>query len=279
METRIYQRKRKIKPGKLLKESLKDVVSSRFLSKQLAVRDIKALYRQSFLGVFWAFITPIMTALVWILLRQSGTVTLSETGVPYPIFVFSGTLIWSILVETINAPMANTNAARGILTKINFPKEALVVSGIYKLLFNSTIKIGVLLLFLLVYGLTFTWHMLLFPLAVLGAVVFGTALGLLITPLGLLYKDIGKIVAFGMQFLMYATPVVYAIPKEGIMRTLMEVNPLTPLVTVPRDLLLGGMPQYMGYFGAVIVACMPLLFIGLVFYRISIPVIVERLSA
>ncbi|OMP31325.1 hypothetical protein BKM32_08825 [Mangrovimonas sp. DI 80] len=275
----MYQRKRKIKPGKLLKESLKDVVSSRFLSKQLAVRDIKALYRQSFLGVFWAFITPIMTALVWILLRQSGTVTLSETGVPYPIFVFSGTLIWSILVETINAPMANTNAARGILTKINFPKEALVVSGIYKLLFNSTIKIGVLLLFLLVYGLTFTWHMLLFPLAVLGAVVFGTALGLLITPLGLLYKDIGKIVAFGMQFLMYATPVVYAIPKEGIMRTLMEVNPLTPLVTVPRDLLLGGMPQYMGYFGAVIVACMPLLFIGLVFYRISIPVIVERLSA
>ncbi|WMI69835.1 ABC transporter permease [Mangrovimonas sp. YM274] len=279
METRIYQRKRKIKPGKLLKESLKDVVSSRFLSKQLAVRDIKALYRQSFLGVFWAFITPIMTALVWILLRQSGTVTLSETGVPYPIFVFSGTLIWSILVEAINAPMANTNAARGILTKINFPKEALVVSGIYKLLFNSTIKIGVLLLFLQVYGLTFTWHMLLFPLAVLGAVVFGTALGLLITPLGLLYKDIGKIVAFGMQFLMYATPVVYAIPKEGIMRMLMEVNPLTPLITVPRDLLLGGMPQYMGYFGAVIVGCMPLLFIGLVFYRMAIPVIVERLSA
>lgn len=279
LETRIYQRENQLKFVKLLKDSLKDIHLSRFLSKQLAVRDITAQYRQSYLGILWAFITPLLTAVVWILLRQSGTIQLSDTDMPYPIFVFAGTLIWSILVECINAPIVNTNAARSILTKINFPKEALIVSGIYKLLFNSFIKIILLIILLLFYQVTLSWYMLLFPLAILGTVLFGTAVGLLITPLGLLYKDIGKIIAFGMQFLMYASPIVYAIPNSGFMKSIMELNPLTPLVLVPRDLLVGTYPEFLGYYGLVIGCCIPILFIGVVFYRISIPIVVERLSA
>jgi lipopolysaccharide transport system permease protein len=108
LKTTVYQRENNSNIGKLIKESLKDIVSSRFLAKQLAIRDIKAQYRQSFLGIIWAFITPLSTALVWIILSKSGAVKLSETGVPYPVYVFSGTLLWSIVVDSINAPMANT---------------------------------------------------------------------------------------------------------------------------------------------------------------------------
>lgn len=279
METRIYQRENQLKFGRLLKLSLQDIYTSRFLARQLAKRDIKAMYRQSFLGILWAFVTPLITALIWIILKQSGTVALSDTGMPYPVYVFSGTLIWSILVEAINSPMVSTNGARSILSKINFPKEALVMSGIYKLLFNTAIKIGLLLLFLLIYQIEFSWYMLVFPVAILGALVFGTAVGLLITPMGLLYKDVGKIITFGMQFVMYATPVVYAIPESGFMKAVMEYNPLSPLVLVPRDLLTGTVPEFLGYYALVLVCCVPVLFLGFVFYRISIPVIVERLSA
>ena len=279
LETRIYQKENQLHFGKLLKASLQDIYNSRFLSRQLAVRDITALYRQSFLGIMWAFITPLLTALVWILLRQSGTVSLSDTGIPYPVFVFAGTLLWSILVESINSPMQSTNAAKSILTKINFPKEALIVSGIYKLLFNSLIKILLLVIFILFYGMAFQWQMLLFPLAVLGIVLVGTTIGLFITPIGLLYTDIGKIITFGMQFVMYVTPVVYAIPKTGYMKTFMEANPLTPLILIPRGLITGEPPEFIGYYFAVLGICIPLLFLGLVFYRLSIPIIVERLSA
>lgn len=279
METRIYQKENQLRFGKLLKTSLQDIHTSRFLSRQLAVRDITALYRQSFLGILWAFITPLLTALVWILLRQSGTVRLSDTGIPYPVYVFAGTLVWSIIVESINSPMQSTNAARSILTKINFPKEALVVSGIYKLLFNSLVKILLLIVFILFYGMDFHWTMLLFPLAIMGAVLAGTVVGLLIAPLGMLYKDIGRIITFGLQFVMYVTPVVYVIPQSGLMKTIMELNPLTPLVLVPRDLLTGMAPEYLGFYFVVLLFSLPLLFIGLVFYRLSIPIIVERLSA
>jgi len=279
LETRVYQKERTIKIGALLKASLKDIYSSRFLARQLAERDIKAQYRQSYLGIIWAFVTPLVTAFVWIILNSSGTVKLSDTGIPYPVYAFSGTLIWSIVVASINSPMQSTNAARGILTKINFPKEALLVSGIYKLLFDSFIKVILLVLFIFFYGVGFHWSLLVLPFAILGAILFGTTVGLFITPLGLLYRDIGKIISFGMQFLMYATPVVYAIPKEGVMKTIMLFNPITPIVLTARDLVVGLMPQYLTYFLIVLACCFPLLCLGLVIYRIAIPIVVERLSA
>lgn len=279
LEIKIYQKENNSNFIKLLRESLSDIVRSRFLAKQLATRDIKAQYRQSYLGIVWAFITPLTTAMVWIILNKTGTITVTDTGIPYPVYAFSGTLLWSIIVESINAPMANTKGAKEILSKINFPKEALLVSGVYKLLLNSSVKILLLLLFLLVYGVGFHASILLFPLAFLGAIFFGTTIGLFITPIGMLYNDIAKIISMGLSFLMYVTPVVYAIPQEGLMKTLMENNPLTPLVLTARDLIVGQTPEYLLYYFGVMLSCIPLFFVGLVFYRISIPIIVERMSA
>lgn len=279
LETRIYQKQRSIRFGALLKASLNDMYHSRFLARQLAERDIKAMYRQSYLGIVWAFITPITTAAVWVFLNSSGTIRLSDTGIPYPVYAFSGTLIWSIIVAAINSPMQSTQAAKGILTKINFPKEALLLSGVYKLLFDSFIKIIILVLFVFIYGVGFHWSLLLFPIAILGAILVGTTVGLFLTPIGLLYQDIGKIITFGMQFLMYVTPVVYAMPSTGIMKTIMDWNPITPIVLTARDLVVGFTPEYLNYFSVVLIVCLPLLFLGLIIYRISIPIIVERLSA
>ncbi len=82
-----------------------------------------------------------------------------------------------------------------------------------------------------------------------------------------------------MQFLMYITPVVYAIPKTGLMKTVMEWNPITPIILTARDVVVGAQPEYLAYFLGVLLVCVPLLFLGLIVYRIAIPIIVERLSA
>ncbi len=118
LETRTYQKQNNTKLGKLLRESVSDIVSSRFLAKQLAVRDIKAQYRQSYLGILWAFITPLTTAFVWIFLNATGTIRLTDTGVPYPVYAFSGTLLWSIIKDAINSPTSSTNGAKGMMSKI-----------------------------------------------------------------------------------------------------------------------------------------------------------------
>jgi len=279
LETKVYQKENNFRIGKMLKESLADIARSRFLSFQLAKRDIQAQYRQSYLGIIWAFVTPLATAFVWVFLNNSGTVRVTDTGIPYPVYAFSGTLLWSIITESINSPMGSTNSAKSILSKINFPKEALIVSGVYKLLFNSSIKVLLLLVFIFFFGVGFHWSLLLFPIAILGGVLFGTTLGLFITPLGMLYKDIGRLISFGLGFLMYVTPVVYAIPKSGIMKTVMELNPFTPIILTARDLAVGLPLAHLTYFLIVIACCIPLFFIALLFYRISIPILVERMSA
>lgn len=279
LETRVYQKENNKSIFKHAKESFQDIGNSLYLAKQLAVRDIKSQYRQSFLGIFWALITPLATALVWVVLNLSGTVALSETGIPYPIFAFSGTLLWSILTESINSPINNTNAAKGILSKINFPKEALVVSGIYKLLFNSSVKIVLLFVFLLLFKVDLSWSLIWFPFVLIAIILFGTTIGLLLTPIGLLYKDISKIIPISMSFLMYATPVVYIIPKEGFMKTLMEYNPLTALILTARDVLVGTPPTFLNYFLIITAIALPLFMVALVLYRISIPILVERISS
>lgn len=276
MQTRIYQKESNLSPAKLLKESLQDIYSSRFLARQLAERDIKAQYRQSYLGIIWAFITPLATAAVWIFLNMSGTIRITETGIPYPVYAFSGTLLWSIITEAINSPTTSTNAAKGLLSKINFPKEALIISGIYKLLFNSSIKILLLIVFVFLFGLGFHWSLLLLPFVILGAVLFGITIGLFLTPISMLYNDVGKIIGMGFSFLMYITPVVYAIPDFGLMRTVMEINPITPIILTSRDLITGTTPEYLVYYFVVLAVTVPLFFLGLLFYRVSIPIIVER---
>ena len=279
MQTRIYQKETNRNLPKLLLESLKDLNTSRFLAFQLAKRDITAQYRQSYFGILWAFVTPLATAFVWMFLNSSGTVKLTDTGIPYPVYAFAGTLLWSIITEAINSPIQSTNSAKSILTKINFPKEALITSGVLKLLFNSLIKVGLLLIFIFAYGIELSWGLLLFPIAILGGLVIGNTIGLLLTPIGMLYQDISKLITFGMQFLMYVTPVVFAVPDSGLMKTIMELNPLTPIISVGRNLAVGLPLEYLTYFLIVLAASIPLFFIALVFYRISIPIFVERLSA
>ena len=275
----VYEKQRKINLVKLLGQTLTDFFGSHFLALQLTRRDVRAQYRQSYFGILWLFITPLASAAIWVFLNSSGTITITDTGIPYPVYAFSGTLIWSILLESINAPMASTNAARGIISKINFPKEALVLSGIYKLLFNSSFKVLLLVVFIFAFGVGFHWSLLLLPLVLVMAVVFGTSLGLLITPIGLLYSDVSRLISMGLSLLMYITPVVYSIPKTGIMKTIMTYNPFTPFILTIRDVAVGGSPEFLNYFIGLTGLGIVLFFIGLVIYRVSIPVIVERLSA
>lgn len=117
LETRVYQRENNHNIPVLIKESLTDIWNSRFLSRQLAERDIKAQYRQSYFGIVWAFVSPLMTGAVWIFLNLSGTIKVSDTGIPYPVYAFSGTLIWSILTEAINTPATSTKGARGLISR------------------------------------------------------------------------------------------------------------------------------------------------------------------
>lgn len=266
-------------PRKMVAAMFSDLSRSRQMAWRLAVRDIRAQYRQAFLGLLWAFIGPLATTVTWIFLNQAGIVSPGQTSLPYPAFVLTGTLLWSILIDAMNSPLHHTNAARGMLAKLNFPREAILLSGIYQLLFNTGIKIALMLGALLAMGIYPGWGLLLFPLGVASLVLVGTALGLLITPVGLLYSDVGRGVPLLMSFMMYLTPVVFPVPKDGWVATLYQINPLSPLILTSRDWITGQTPEFLGYFAAVNVAAFCLLLVVWVAYRLAMPIIIERMSA
>jgi lipopolysaccharide transport system permease protein len=116
-------------------------------------------------------------------------------------------------------------------------------------------------------------------LVLLAAVMVGTAIGLFLTPIGLLYTDVSRLITMALSLVMYLTPVVYGIPQTGIMKTIMTWNPFTPLVTTIRAVVVGQEPVFLTYFLVLTVVSFFLLLISLVIYRVSIPVIIERLSA
>ena len=117
----LHPRQPLAQPGLLWREMLQDLWAGRELAWRLAVRDISAQYRQSALGVLWALINPLTTTAVWLFLSTSRLGQVAETGIPYPVFVFTGTLLWSILIDAFNAPLGQVNANRALLAKINFP--------------------------------------------------------------------------------------------------------------------------------------------------------------
>jgi lipopolysaccharide transport system permease protein len=265
-------------PGKLFKSMLVDLRESRELAWRLAVRDISAQYRQAFLGMLWAVILPLANTVAWLFLSSTGIISVERTVLPYPVFVFTGTMLWAIFMDALNAPLQQANAARAMLSKLNFPREALLVSGIYQTLFNASIKVVLLLVALLIVGINPGWTLLIFPVGVLSLILVGTAFGLLVTPIGMLYADVGRALPLLMQFLMYITPAVFPTPKTGWGAKLFAVNPLTPLIINSRNWLTGHSTEDLFYFLGVIGAAFFLLLLVWVVYRLAMPILIERMS-
>lgn len=279
MKTTVYTSDKRTHFFKELASIFQDVRKSSFLAYQMAKRDLQAQYRQSFLGFFWAFAPILTNSLVWIFLNSSGTVQVN-TGqeIPYILFVVIGTTLWSIFNESLFIPMTSVNGAKGLLSKINFPKEALLIAGVYKMSFNLMLKLILIAAILIIFGILPSAEILLFPVYLMVIILFSLALGILITPIGLIYTDINRFFSTVISFGMYITPVVYAAPRKGIFKTLFDLNPLTYLFTDSRNILTGYPAEHI--LGMLILGIVSglIFLIGLVIFRKSMPIIIEKIS-
>ncbi|WP_348823519.1 ABC transporter permease [Flavobacterium aestuarii] len=278
LEKHIYTSSNSYSFWNVLKDSVKGYKDSFYLARQLAKRDIQAQYRQSFLGVFWAIFPALINSLVWIFLQSSGTIAVTTTSVPYPAFVLIGTTLWGIIGECINLTTASVNANRSIISKINFDKEALITLGLIKFFFNFLIKMGLIIVFLIFFKIVPSIEILFFLPLLFLSIVFFVAIGTLLMPISLLYTDINRLIPIGLQFLMYATPVVYAMPADGVMRKIMLLNPLSYIITDLRNVLTGyGLENPVFWFLGIVVTAF-LSTIAVVVYRVSMPILTERMS-
>jgi lipopolysaccharide transport system permease protein len=262
----------------MLQEMFHDLRASSELAWRLCVRDISAQYRQRILGYVWAFIPPLVASLPFIFLRSQGIVGIRETVIPYPAYALIGTMIWQVFVDALNSPIKSVIAAKPMLAKINFPREAILLSGLGQVFFNFLIRLVLLVAVLSWFRIVPPLTAIFFPVGILSLVAIGFMVGVLLTPIGILYNDVPQMIPVLSAFLMLLTPVVYPPPQSGFAAALARFNPLTPLVVVTRDWITTGQSAHLFGFCVVTSTAVLLLFVGWVLYRVALPHIVARLG-
>jgi len=266
-------------PRRMVADALRDLRVARSLAWRLAVRDISAQYRQTALGYLWSVLPAVMLTLVWVVLNKSTLVRISTGAIPYAVFALTGTIFWQLFLDAMNAPLAQVTGNRTMLVRVRFPPEALLLSGLLQVAFSFLIKLVLLGLVLAAYGGPIRWTAVFVLVPASAFIVIGTVVGVTVTPLGALYKDIQQALLAIVTPLLFLTPVVYPPPATGLIATLMRYNPLTPLFQVTRSLLYGGGDAPVARFVAVYAVALALALGGWFVLRLVMPLIVERLEA
>jgi lipopolysaccharide transport system permease protein len=267
-------------PLKVIPSVFRDFSQARSLGYRLASRNIKAQYRQSFLGIAWAFLPPIATALIWIILNSQNVVKFEGATVPYPVFVLTGTILWQVFTQSITKPLGSVQENRSILSKINFPRESLLVSAFYEISFQTGISMLIVLAALIIFKVSISPFIILGLLGIIALIIMGMTIGLLILPISMLFQDIQRILPFALQFLMYLTPVIYPVQKFTGFGKILEYNPLIPVLESIRSWLFG-QPELAipGMLLILLIITFFFLTIGLVLYRLAMEIIIERIGS
>jgi lipopolysaccharide transport system permease protein len=201
-----------------------------------------------------------------------------ELPLPYPAYVMIGTLLWQVFADAITSPIKTVTAAKAMLAKINFPREAILISGILEILFNFVIRLILLVAIFVYYKIVPPITAPLFLVGVFFIFCLGFMIGLLLTPIGILYSDIGQALSMALSFWMLFTPVIYSPPTTGILAKLTRLNPVSPLIVTTREWLAIGAASNLLPALIVFLVSVVLLFAGWLLYRLAMPIIVERMG-
>jgi len=213
---------------------------SRWLIWQLFQRDLKAVYKQSFIGVFWIFLMPLIALTTFILLNNSGILTVGEITAPYPLYALLGLSLWQIFSAGLVAATNSVTSAGQMIKKINFPMESLVFASVAQALVTFAIQGTAVLVLFAYYPTAPTPYILLAPVAAIPIIALTLGIGFITSLINGVTRDLEKAIGAIVSFLMFVTPVMYAKPAYGILAAAAAVNPLYYLVEVPRSLILTG---------------------------------------
>lgn len=208
-------------------------------------RDIVATYKQTILGPIWFFIQPILTTLTYVVIF-GNVAGISTGGVPKILFYLAGITLWNYFQECLMKTSDTFILNQNLFGKVYFPRLASPISVVISNLFKFFIQLSLFLAAWIYYlftdndAISPNATLLLFPVYVLLMSGLGFSFGVLISSLTTKYRDLRFLIQFGVQLLMYGTPVVYplAIVPEKY-RLLLLANPITSIVEAFKYSFLG----------------------------------------
>ena len=235
----------------------------------LVWRDLKVRYKQTVLGALWALLQPLVNMLIFTYFF-GRLVRIPTDGVPYPIFFYSGLLIWTYFANSLmsgaNSLFSNTN----LITKVYFPRLIIPAASVGAGLVDFLIAASLLVPLLIYYDFPVTGkYALLVPLALL-TTLFTLGMAILLSALSVRFRDVRYILPFSVQAWMFLTPIIYPaslVPEEW--RWLLALNPLNGIIEGFRAVLFGNELHWapLGYSAVVTLAL--LIFAAYVFRRME----------
>lgn len=257
-----------IKPRKgLAALDLKLLWQFRELLYAFAERDIRLRYRQTYLGVTWVVLQPLLAAMIFAVVFGYIAKMPSE-GTPYFLIAYSGLLGWTLFSGNLSRVSPSLVANASLISKIFFPRLLIPLGVIPSVLLDFSVSLVVLAAVLIFYGIAPGVGIFLLPVCIFILVMMSLGIGLVGASLSVTYRDIQHIMPFLIQLLLYASPVGYtvaAVPES--IRPYYFLNPLAaPIDTIRWSLLGTGEPNF-GYLGYSFVVSLLCLWIGVTVFR------------
>ena len=206
----------------------------------LVWRDIKVRYKQTVMGALWVVMQPLLTMLVFTFIF-SKLKTAPSGDVPYPLFAYSGLLLWTFFANAITNSVNSLISNSHLVTKVYFPRlfipAATVVAGLLDLAVASVILVGLLFY----YRVAPTINLLFAPAFLALMLVLALAAGLIVSAVTVKFRDLRHVVPFAVQILMLASPVIYSSEIVGERwQVVFALNPLAGIIEGFRASLFGG---------------------------------------
>lgn len=215
-------------PGRLNLPRWREVWHSREVAVRMAQRDIIIRYRQTILGVGWVILQPLMSAGVFTLVF--GKVAGFQNGVPIPFFLFSlaGTLVWTVFSGTLGRASTAMVGNQSLVSKVYFPRLLVPLSTVASVLLDFMVGLCLAVVLLFVYRINPGWPVLLAPIWVILAAMLGLGIGTAASALQVKYRDVGYVLPWVIQVMLYASPVAYPLSRvPADLRWLFDINPAT----------------------------------------------------
>jgi lipopolysaccharide transport system permease protein len=214
----------------LLGQNLRDFWEYRELLYFLVWSDIKVRYKQTVIGAGWAILQPFFTMVIFGLFFGL-LVRIPSDGLPYPVFYYSALLPWTYFAHALTGATNTVVQNQRVITKVYFPRLILCLAAVMSGLVDFAIAFIILIAIMIVYGIAPTPAVLLLPVFLLLALATALGVGLWLSALNAIYRDVRYVVPFLVQSWMFASPVAYPsslVPTEW--RWLYGLNPMAGVI-------------------------------------------------
>ena len=228
-----------IKPRSKFTLGVRELWQYRELFYFFTWRDIKVRYKQAFLGVLWAIMQPLSMMLIFTFIFSRGLDVKSD-GLPYPIFAFSGLMIWNIFSNGLQNAASSMVSNANIIKKIYFPRLIIPMSSILTALFDFLFAFVVFIGLIFYYQIPFSFIKLLIflPLSILLTVMTTFGLGTFLAALNVKYRDFQYALPFFIQFLLFVNPILYSSKtfNNPLIQKIMLFNPIAGAIDLVRSI-------------------------------------------